>query len=553
MRPAPGDVVGGKYRIVRLIGDGGMGTVYEAHHEFLETTVALKFLHSELAKRAGLGSRFLQEARVSARIRSPHVTHVTDVDQTADGSPYLVMELLHGEPLQQAMDRRGKLPVEQAIDFALQILSGLEAAHAIGVVHRDLKPDNVFIVPATGGPLLKLIDFGIAKLRASTEFQKGLTRAGVIMGTPEYMAPEQLFSAETVDHRADLYSLGVILFEMLSGRRPADGDDVETIVAAVVSGNVRHLAALEPSLNPGLVAVVERSLQPDRDQRFATALDMRRALAPFAGALSHAGRLAANPEPVVHSSSPAVGANQTGPSQVFEPGRAVPKTLPPEADPAGLDAKGTTQRVSDDAVREALRASALPENQPPANFGYLPTALGQPPAPAPHRRRSRTGLWVTLSLLLILVLGGGALAAVFYQQHQPSTSDAPLVLDTPAPETTVSPLIDAGSNAQLRPGAPAITPLTPARPTNPNGVPGTPTTGPVAPRPIDAGAPLPVADAGRNTFPFPFPLPSTLPPLPSTFPPLPKTFPTAFPTALPSGFPVIPGFPFAQPAKRDGG
>ncbi len=220
MKPAPGDVIGGKYRIVRLIGDGGMGTVYEAHHEFLETSVALKFLHAELAQRAGLGSRFLQEARVSARIRSPHVTHVTDVDQTADGSPYLVMELLHGEPLQQAMDRRGKLPPEQAVDFALQILSGLESAHAIGVVHRDLKPDNVFIVPATGGPLLKLIDFGIAKLRASTEFQKGLTRAGVIMGTPEYMAPEQLFAAENVDHRADLYSLGVILFEMLSGPSP---------------------------------------------------------------------------------------------------------------------------------------------------------------------------------------------------------------------------------------------------------------------------------------------------------------------------------------------
>jgi tRNA A-37 threonylcarbamoyl transferase component Bud32 len=549
MRPVPGDVIGGKYRIVRLIGDGGMGTVYEAHHEFLETTVALKFLHSELAKRAGLGSRFLQEARVSARIRSPHVTHVTDVDQTADGSPYLVMELLHGEPLQQAMDRRGKLPVEQAIDFALQILSGLESAHAIGVVHRDLKPDNVFIVPATGGPLLKLIDFGIAKLRASTEYQKGLTRAGVIMGTPEYMAPEQLFSAETVDHRADLYSLGVILFEMLSGRRPADGDDVETIVAAVVSGKVRRLAALEPSLNPGLVAVVERSLLPDREARFATALEMRLALAPFAGALSHAGRLAANSEPVVHPPVPAITPSQTGPSQVFEPGRAVPKTLPPEADAGQIDAKGTTQRVSDEAVREALRASALPDNLPPANFGYLPTALGQPPSPGPHRRRSRTGLWLTLSLLLILLLGGGALAAVFFQQHQPDSSDAPLVADAPTPETTVSPLIDAGTSNQIQPNTPAIAPVTPARPT----VPGTPATGPTVIRPTDAGAPT-VADAGRNnTFPFPFPLPSTLPPLPSNFPPLPKTFPTTFPTALPSGFPVFPGFPFARPAKKDGG
>ncbi|HEX7453759.1 MAG TPA: protein kinase [Polyangiaceae bacterium] len=558
MRPVPGDVIGGKYRIVRLIGDGGMGTVYEAHHEFLETTVALKFLHSELAQRAGLGSRFLQEARVSARIRSPHVTHVTDVDQTADGSPYLVMELLHGEPLQQAMDRRGKLPVEQAVDFALQILSGLESAHAIGVVHRDLKPDNVFIVPATGGPLLKLIDFGIAKLRASTEYQKGLTRAGVVMGTPEYMAPEQLFSAETVDHRADLYSLGVILFEMLSGRRPTDGDDVEAIVAAVVSGNVRHLAALEPSLNPGLVAVVERSLAADREARFATALEMRLALAPFAGALSHAGRLAASSEPVGHPAVPAItpqqlAPHQTGPAQAFDPGRVVPKTLPPDADPAQLEAKGTTQRVSDEAVREALRASALPGNMPPANanLGYLPTALGQPPPP--QRRRSRTGLWITLSLLLLLLLGGGALAAVFYTQQQPDSSNTPLVADVPTPETNVSPLVDAGATTQIRPNTPAIVPVTPGRASNPTVTPGTPTTGPTVIRPTDAGAPS-VADAGRNnTFPFPFPLPSTLPPLPSNFPPLPKTFPTTFPTALPSGFPVIPGFPFAQPAKRDGG
>ena len=557
MRPVPGDVIGGKYRIVRLIGDGGMGTVYEANHEILETTVALKFLHSELAKRAGLGSRFLQEARVSARIRSPHVTHVTDVDQTADGSPYLVMELLHGEPLQQAMDRRGKLPPEQAVDFALQILSGLESAHAIGVVHRDLKPDNVFIVPATGGPLLKLIDFGIAKLRASTAFQKGLTRAGVIMGTPEYMAPEQLFSAESVDHRADLYSLGVILFEMLSGRRPADGDDVEIIVAAVVSGNVRHLAALEPGLAPGLVAVVERALQPDREARFATALEMRLALAPFAGALSHAGRLAASPEPIAHPPSgnlqpPAQAPLQTGPSQAFESQRAVPKTLPPSMDPSMIDFRGSTQEVSDEAVREAMRQSALPgnlspSNAPPANFGYLPTAPALGNAPLAPRRKSRTGLWVALSLLIVLLLGGAALAAVFYEQHQPSISDAPLVLETATPETTVRPLIDAGSGTAVRP-LPTVAPVTPGRTTTPTTA--TPTTGPTVVRPPDAGT---VADAGRNTFPFPFPLPSTLPPLPSNFPPLPTTFPTTFPTALPSGFPTFPGFPLAPAAAKDGG
>ena len=548
MRPAVGDVIGGKYRIVRLIGDGGMGTVYEARHEFLETSVALKFLHSELAKRAGLGSRFLQEARVSARIRSPHVTHVTDVDQTADGSPYLVMELLHGEPLQQAMDRQHKFPPEQAVDFAQQILSGLESAHAIGVVHRDLKPDNVFIVPATGGLLLKLIDFGIAKLRASTEFQKGLTRAGVIMGTPEYMAPEQLFAAENVDHRADLYSLGVILFEMLAGRRPADGDDVEAIVASVVAGNVRHLADLEPGLAPGLVAVVERALRPDREARFGSALEMRAALGPFAGAPSQAVRLAASPDPLQHRPQ-AYASQHPAPAPVFEVANALPKTLPPADDPAMLAYKGGTQEVSDEAVREALRASALPGHLPAGGYGYPPAAAGAPygAPPTARKRRPRTGLWIGLSVLIVLGLGGAALAAVFYQQHQPDTSAPPLVLDPPTPETTVSPLIDAGSGTHqvatnpTNPTSPTAISVTPNRPS-------TPTTGPTVLRPTDAGAPV-LADAGRNTFPFPFPLPSTLPPLPSTFPTLPSTFPTA----LPPGFPQIPGFPVAGPATVDAG
>ena len=239
MSLSPGDLIDGKYRIQRLIGDGGMGSVYEARHEFLGIPVALKFLHTDLAKRPGLAARFLQEARVSATIQSPHVCHVTDVDTASDGSPFLVMELLTGESLQSLLTRQGKLSVDYSIDFALQILAGLEAAHALGVVHRDLKPDNVFITPSASGPLLKLIDFGIAKLRESNEFKKELTRAGVIMGTPEYMAPEQLYAAHEVDHRADLYSLGVILFEMLSRARPAFKRALDAQMASF-KGNTPH-------------------------------------------------------------------------------------------------------------------------------------------------------------------------------------------------------------------------------------------------------------------------------------------------------------------------
>src|ERR1022692_1256212 len=214
-----GSVVGGKYRLVRLLGDGGMGSVYEALHIGLGSRVAVKVLHPELARRTGLVERFLQEARVAAQIRSPHVVHVTDVDRTPDGDAYIVMDLLEGEPLSSVMDRERKLPPPLACDYAMQILEALEAAHALGVIHRDLKPENVFVTFASGKPLLKLIDFGIAKARR-TEEQKNLTVAGVVMGTAEYMAPEQARSADKVDARADVYAVGVLLYEMIAGARP---------------------------------------------------------------------------------------------------------------------------------------------------------------------------------------------------------------------------------------------------------------------------------------------------------------------------------------------
>lgn len=545
MRPEPGDVVGGKYRIVRLIGDGGMGTVYEAEHELLGTNVALKFLHADLAKRPGLSSRFLQEARVSARIQSPHVTRVTDVDQTPQGSPFIVMELLHGESLQNLLDRRSKLPQDQAIDFALQMLAGLEAAHALGVVHRDLKPDNVFITPSTGGPVLKLLDFGIAKLFDDSAYQKkGLTRPGAVMGTPEYMAPEQLYSADKVDHRADIYSLGVILYEMLSGERPAYGDDAASIVAQVAQGKIKHLSDHTPTVSGALGGVVHRAMAPLKEQRYESALEMRLALAGLAGDLSVAGRLAATPAPAgVSSAPPAPPTKQSrtedlGPlaaATSADPPRksAVPKTLPPEdeAPPAAPAVtgprtpdmqeppQGSTQEASKELIAELARHTAEQHAVPMAPRTAAPTA-GHAAAPAPYpaayaptpARRGGGGSGALLALLAGLLVTGGVIALVVFLRSNKGDGPEVVPLGDPPPETTIT--AQGTSTPQPNPN-----------PQNPLPTP-TPTT-----KPTGTQKPLPKKDGGADASSaeggaFPFPIPTTLP------------------TALPSQLPPMPTFPF---------
>jgi serine/threonine-protein kinase len=536
----PGELVSGKYRIIRLIGDGGMGVVYEARHEVLGSSVALKFLHAELAKRPGLTQRFLQEARVSATIQSPHVTHVTDVDTAQDGSPYLVMELLSGQSLQGMLDRQGKLPQDQVVDFGLQILAGLEAAHATGVVHRDMKPDNVFVTPSAGGPVLKLIDFGIAKLRVSTEYGKGLTRAGVVMGTPEYMAPEQLVSAHTTDHRADIYSVGVMLFEMLAGLRPTDGDDAELIIAAVEAGRVRKLADVAPDAPPGLVHLIEQAMLPSRDARFDSAAQMRLALASFAGQLSHAGRLAATAEPLPPLATPAASALLSLPPHVVSAAPspmppAVPKTLPPDGPPLSVSQLGAA-RTSLSEGEPVM--SQLPRPQVPATAPAAPVMYPQSYAPPPVVRSRGRGVLVA-SLALAVLGGGGAVGYAAYRaaDHDRNRPPPLPILTSPS---TLEPLETPSPTA---PNPPTVTPT--ASPT-----PGPRPAGP-GPKPPSAGsggapaAGTAGAGAGGQTslppFQLPFPIPSQIqiPPLPSSIQ-LPPGFPSSFPPGFP-GFPAPPG------------
>lgn len=469
MLPTPGVLVGGKYRIVRLIGEGGMGMVYEAHHEHLGSQVALKFLHPDLAQRPALVARFLQEARVSASIRSPHVTQVVDVDQTPEGEAYLVMELLEGESLERRLERGSPLPSAEAIDIGLQVLSALEAAHARGVVHRDLKPDNVWLSPAENGPLVKLLDFGIAKLKASDEFQRVTTRPGSMMGTPAYMAPEQAISADQVDHRADLYSFGVILYEMLSGARPVDADEPNEILARLMRGDVHPLGTRRTDLPPGLCALVDRLVAPDPDRRPASAVVARTELAQFA-----------RPSRRVP----------------FEDGErpSVPATLPPDdtAPPfvtrsqAVVGGRGTTDSMA----------------QVPA-LAFAPTAVATaPPAPVAPRR-SRTGLWVTL--FIVALLG----AAGVWAYSNPSVFDTGALPPRPGPAPSAvlpPPPLDTDVAFEEPEPGPAARRRTPAvaRPASPPALePSATTMLPTLPR-----------------FPFPpFSIPSGVFPIPSVLPP----------------------------------
>ncbi|MEM6791952.1 MAG: protein kinase, partial [Myxococcota bacterium] len=287
MEPQVGQLINNKYRLVRLIGDGGMGSVYEARHELLGTTVALKFLHAMLSRRKGLVERFLQEAQVSARIRSVHVANVSDVDRTPEGLAYMVMEYVEGDTLQTTYEknyREGRRLTEtEAFDIMLQMMEGVSAAHGQGIVHRDLKPDNVILSrDDKGQTLVKILDFGIAKLKASGEMDRGLTRPGVVMGTPEYMAPEQAFSADRVDVRADVFSMGVMFFEMLAGRRPVGGDNAHAIAAQYLEGRVARLDELAPHLAGPLCDAVHQAMSAEPEQRFLSVAAFRTAIADHA-------------------------------------------------------------------------------------------------------------------------------------------------------------------------------------------------------------------------------------------------------------------------------
>jgi eukaryotic-like serine/threonine-protein kinase len=279
--PRAGDVIAGKYRLEKVAGEGGMGVVYAAQHLVLKQRVAVKVLLPDAATSEHVVERFAREAQAAARIMSEHVARVMDAGATATGAPFLVMEYLEGCDLEELLLVEGALPMTDVVDYLMQALEALAHAHAVGLVHRDIKPANLFLAcRADGGNVIKMLDFGISKTMESRPEDRVLTGQAVL-GSPVYMSPEQLRNAKDIDARADIWSLGVVAYELLTGKPPFDGDGVGEIFAAILEKDAEPLHTKNWRLPPELSAVIAKCIQRKPEERWNDAAEVAKALQPF--------------------------------------------------------------------------------------------------------------------------------------------------------------------------------------------------------------------------------------------------------------------------------
>ncbi len=433
-------LVAGKYQILGLIGRGGMGSVWEGRHQSLGTRVAIKFIDPEYAESEEACARFVTEARAAATIQSKHAIQIFDHGVTEDGRAYMVMELLLGEPLDKRVERVGTLPLPETARIIGHVCRALQRAHDAGIIHRDLKPENIFLVrsPDDDDEIAKVLDFGIAKIKAPPG-EQGLsssTKTGAVLGTPYYMSPEQARGLRNIDHRSDLWALGVIAHKCVTGVLPFEGESVGDLLVKICTSPLPTPSVTFPGLPASFDGWFYRALERDPARRFSSALELSEALAFAAGLSTRQGAL-------------------SGPS-------------------AG-DAMSARARNS---AGTATTASAPGSAAPPLSAAGVTSA---PFTASPRPAKSSRGL--LFAVLAAALVGGSvgvlAVAKLTAERHPDSkTAGGTAVTNTATAALIVAPSAAASSAATVA-SPPSSTPSTSLRP--PSGPAGTSTTSAAAP------------------------------------------------------------------------
>lgn len=414
-----------------------MGEVWEAAHELTSKHVAVKVLNATYAKQSEVRARFLQEARAACVVRHPNVVQIHDVVEAPDGSPAMVMDLLSGESLGERCERRGALPLPEVASFLAPAIDAIAAAHAMGVVHRDLKPDNLFLERQADGRVnVRVLDFGIAKMLPNANHEKSgdhaLTKTGAVLGTPYYMSPEQAFGEKDLDHRSDIYSLGLILHECLTGKRPTEADNFGQIMKIITTGAIPSLSSIVTGMPSDLSDIVERMLTVRREGRPALA-EVHAVLCRHASAVPLAITF---PPPPRNASS-----------------------MAPSAGPAGAIDSGAPTMA-------AIDASSAPKLESTGNS----FELSSPPAGVPRRSVGRMTAIAAMAVCTIAILGAG-IARMNTKDAQPAAASTSVVVSAPPPSDPLPPapvvsaaIVAAAETTAANTPPVASAPVAPVRP-----------------------------------------------------------------------------------------
>jgi serine/threonine protein kinase len=412
----PGQVIDDKYQILRLLGTGGMGAVYEGENTRIKRRVAIKVLHASVSSSTDNVARFEREAQAAGRIGSEHICEVLDLGVLPDGSRYMVMEYLDGETLSQRIKKNGRLAPAQSIPLMSQVLDALGAAHAAGIVHRDLKPDNIFILPNKAGrtDFIKILDFGVSKFSQMSGDEFNVTRAGAVVGTPYYMSPEQARGMAQVDARSDIYALGVVLYQETTGQVPFRAETFNELLFKIALELPTPPQQFVPDLDPEFAAIIQRAMAREQAHRFQTCAEFKEALLQWQ---------AARAAPGYGYGAPALHITGTG-----QPGRI---TMPP-----GVVQQPFVNTPPPGMISGVTNPPGLPDgSQATANaWGNASGAAQPPPVPTSSRSGAILGILVTA-----VMLGGLGVAGYFvFGQKDGASSSTPTVTASNAPATNAA-------------------------------------------------------------------------------------------------------------------